>query len=119
MFDVDAKKEALEPPQVKVDGEIYTGRILSAPQIEPFLGRFEEVEGEVSLTEVVKLLRDVYEAAGFPDHIVESIPLPLLPEALGDFFDCQVRAMEQTTNRKTRRRATKSTSSSAKPTGQK
>ena len=117
MFDVDAKKEALEPPRVKVDGETYTGRILSAPQIEPFLGRFEQIEGEVSLSEVVKLMRDVYAAAGFPDHIIESIPLPLLPEALEDFFDCQVRAIEQTANRKTRR-AMKSTNSSEKPTGQ-
>ena len=115
MFDVDAKREALEPPMVKVGGEIFTGKILSAPQIEPFLGRFEQADGEVSLTDVVALLRDVYEAAGFPPHSIDEIPLALLPEALEDFFDCQVRAIEATGNRATRR-AMKSTKPSQPPT---
>jgi hypothetical protein len=109
MFDADARAEALELPQIKVGGKTYTGKLLSAPVAAKLVDQFETMQGEeIPLTELVKLLGEVYDAAGFPVAILEQVPLALVPEALEDFFACQVSAMEKTANRKTRR-ATKST----------
>jgi hypothetical protein len=119
MFDVDARAEALEPPQIKVGGKTYTGKLLSAPRVASLLGRFDAMQGEeVPLSDVAGLLNEVFAAADFPPEVADSVPLALAEAVLEDFFECQVAAMEKAANRKTRR-ATKSTNSSGQRTAQK
>lgn len=90
MFNADAKIEALEPATVIFRGEVHEGQLMSAPQIEPLLRRFDQMRGgNVPFSDAIQLLRDCYEAAGLPASLVDELPMAVLPDALADFFDCQ------------------------------
>lgn len=53
LFDADAIAEGLEPPQVKLGGKLYTGRILSAWEMAKYqvfideLGKGEQIDPDV------------------------------------------------------------------------
>lgn len=94
MFDADALAEALEKPAIKIGGEVFTGRLLSAQEVAPYQARFEQMADAdgVPLGDVLDLLAEIYGKIGIPPEILDDQPPAVILGAIQDFFACQWRA---------------------------
>ena len=114
MFDADAFLETLKPPQIKLGGVTYTGRLLSIEEWLPFesrLSAFKEVRENGNrikdLEEMKKVLKQFCDLA-FPSPLwrimnpfrktiserIVALPPAALFKATRDFFECQRRALD-------------------------
>ncbi len=104
-FDADEYREAMEQPEITVDGETYTGQVISIEQWIPLQPRVARlIEGKSTFNEARDLAIDIFRLSfsepwyrlfwgkSVARRIVNQPPGVML-EALRNFFVCQERAM--------------------------
>lgn len=116
-FDADAYLDSLQPPEIKLGGKTYKGRLLSLEEWMPFEPRLQAVASEKATVEEIRgVIKDFCDAV-FPVPLLDllnfrrktvgeqvvALPPAALLKAAAYFFECQARAMRgknQETNNK-------------------
>lgn len=86
MYDADAYRAAAQRPAIKVDGAIYTGKLISFDQALEFQARLKQ--GEQFGSEAKAVIQDLCRAIDLPAEIVLGLPPGAVLGALQSFFAC-------------------------------
>lgn len=104
MFDADELRESLEAPEVKLEGKVYRGRILSYMEFQQFQDELRKAAaGELDDYAFEWFLRRYCAKVFGPPwwmfwkpsvaKVLLRQPPKVVEEAVLHFFDCQARAM--------------------------
>lgn len=87
MFDADAYVKSLVPPSVKIDGEVYVGKLLGFDEVAKLQERFAALdEGATELDGVAVLAGDLCRALELPSEKILALPIPAMMAACADFL---------------------------------
>ena len=90
MFDADAYIAAMSPPSIVIEGETYTGKLLSFDEWITLMPTFEKLEEDgVPAAEFPAVARKICEAFDLPADKILKLPIVALKAALVSFFDSQ------------------------------
>lgn len=95
-INLDERLAALnvEPLEIILDGETYTGHIISIDEFSEFFDRFAGMDGkEVPTSELYGLLFDIFKKCGLPAEKVRRLPPAIALEVVNDFFEVYAPAL--------------------------
>jgi hypothetical protein len=102
MYDADARRAALQPPILKLDGQTHEGRVLSLDDGDKLAPGFAALrQGQLDVAGVKQLTVDVFKAMGWNEELAKEafakMPITLIGEMLGDFSGALLGAREKAT----------------------
>lgn len=105
MFDVDAERQALAVPELKVRGWVYRGRVLSEAEMAPFaplgttdLTLEERIDLEVALWRLVFRRPRWQFWKPDPVHLIRTMEWDVYQRFKTDFFACLAGRMNANEN---------------------